>query len=329
MNVIITNKYKEMLMSLDIEVIKSLEGQFAVEEIISNFSNFYFDRMILDITALKDYNNLDTLQKLSINLDMNKIILLLDDSEESNSKQYLSKLISIGIYNFTRNLDGIKYLINNPNSYRDVAHIHVVNDYVTTNTVSESESVVNKIIGVKSLTEGAGSTTLVYMLKKHLESNYSVCALEVGKRDFTFFDSKDMISIGGQDLAKELMKRRDFNVILVDLNDYVDTGICNEVIYLVEPSTIKLNKLLLRDKRVFEKYNKDKIVLNKSNIKNNEINEFEYETKCKVFYNMPHLNERKDVNKEINELLSKLGFAKQSIGEEGTGSGKLLGMFKF
>lgn len=52
MNVIIANKYKEMLMNLDIEVIKSIEGEFDVDEIINNFTNFYFDRMILDITAI-------------------------------------------------------------------------------------------------------------------------------------------------------------------------------------------------------------------------------------------------------------------------------------
>ena len=95
MNVIIANKYKEMLMNLDIEVIKSIEGEFDVDEIINNFTNFYFDRMILDITAIKDYQDLDNLQKLSINFDMNKVILLLDNSEESNTKSYLSKLLSI------------------------------------------------------------------------------------------------------------------------------------------------------------------------------------------------------------------------------------------
>ena len=62
MNVIIANKYKEMLMNLDIEVIKSIEGEFDVDEIINNFTNFYFDRMILDITAIKDYQDLDNLQ---------------------------------------------------------------------------------------------------------------------------------------------------------------------------------------------------------------------------------------------------------------------------
>ena len=126
MNVIIANKYKDMLMSLNIEIIKSMEGVFEVDEIIDTFSNFYFDRMILDITAIKNYTDLDNLQKLSINLDVSRVILVLDDSPQSESQEYLSKLISMGIYNFTRNLEGINYLLGHPNNYRDVAHIHNV-----------------------------------------------------------------------------------------------------------------------------------------------------------------------------------------------------------
>ena len=84
MNVIIANKYKEMLDSLDIDVIKSMDGEFTVDEIVERFSNFFFQRMILDITAVKDYKNLKNIQKLSVNLDMDKVILLLDDSSESS-----------------------------------------------------------------------------------------------------------------------------------------------------------------------------------------------------------------------------------------------------
>lgn len=327
MNVIIANKYKEMLMNLDIEVIKSIEGEFDVDEIINNFTNFYFDRMILDITAIKDYQDLDNLQKLSINFDMNKVILLLDNSEESNTKSYLSKLISMGIYNFTRNVDGIKYLLDNPNTYRDVAHLHSVNE---TSIGEDGISSVTRIIGVKSLTDGAGATTLVYLMKKHLESNYSVCALEVDRRDFVYFDSKDMESTTGVDLAKDIMKKRDYNVVLVDLNGFSDPEVCNEVLYLVEPSTIKLNKLLMKDRHAFEKTKNGKVVLVKSNISDGEITEFEYETKCKVFYNLPNIDERKEVSKDINGLLAKLGFIKQSTGVSSDDSkGKLLGMFKF
>lgn len=330
MNVIIANKYKDMLMSLDIEVIKSLEGVYDVNEIISNFSNFYFDRMILDITALKDYNNIDTLQKLSINLDMSKIILLLDDSDESSSSQYLSKLISMGIYNFTRNLEGVRYLLQNPNSYRDVAHIHNVN-VSDEGYTDDSLSNTTRVIGVKNLTEGAGATTLVYMMLKHLSSNYSVCALEVDKRDFLYFDDKEMMSTNSADLPKELMKRRAYNVVLIDLNNYSDPDICNDVIYLIEPSILKLNKLMKRDRRVFERHSNDKIVLNKSNITSGDLNVFEYEAKAKIFYNLPFLDDRSENSREINGLLSKLGFAKQSSGIEDESSSKntLLGMFKF
>ena len=95
MNVIISNKYKDMLLGLDIEVIKSMEGVFDVNEIIDTFSNFYFDRMLLDITAIKNCTDLDNLQKLSINLDMSKVILILDDNPESETQAYLSKLITI------------------------------------------------------------------------------------------------------------------------------------------------------------------------------------------------------------------------------------------
>lgn len=68
-----------------------------------------------------------------------------------------------------------------------------------------------------------------------------------------YFDSKDMESTTGVNLAKDIMKKRDYNVVLVDLNGFSDPEVCNEVLYLVEPSTIKLNKLLMKDRHAFEK----------------------------------------------------------------------------
>lgn len=327
MNVIIANKYKEMLLSLDIPVIKSLEGVYDVNDIIENFTNFYFDRMILDITAIKDYTNLDNLQKLSINLDMGKVILLLDDSEESSSSAYLSKLISMGIYNFTRNLDGINYLMQNPNSYRDVAHIHNMN--LEGSYGDDLSGGKTRVIGVKSLTDGAGATTLVYMMKKNLETNYSVCAMEVDKRDFTYFDDKEMIHTTSLDLPKEIMKRRDYNVILLDLNNYSDPDICNNVLCLVEPSILKLNKMFKRDRRIFDKHNNDKIILNQSYVSNAELPDFEYEARCKVYANIPSLNDREAYHAEIDNLLAKLGFTKQArTGSSESAKDKLLGIFK-
>ena len=128
MYVIISNKYRAMLASLDIEVMKAMNGEFEVDEIINTFSNFYYQMMILDITAIKNYKDIRNIQKLSVALDMNKVIFVLDDDPESSSNTYLSKLISMGIYNFTRNKDGINYLLQHPNTYRDVAHIHQLDE---------------------------------------------------------------------------------------------------------------------------------------------------------------------------------------------------------
>ena len=328
MNVIIANKYKDMLMGLNIEVIKSMEGVFEVDEIIDTFSNFYFDRMILDITAIKNYTDLDNLQKLSINLDISRVILVLDDSPQSESQEYLSKLISMGIYNFTRNLEGINYLLGHPNSYRDVAHIHNV-DSSSGQVLTENSVGRVKIIGIKNLTEHAGATTLTYMLKKHLDANYNVAALEVGKRDFAFFEGENLISTTETDLPKELMKKSDFDILLVDLNNYPDDEICSYVLYLVEPSTIKLNKLIRRDRKVFERLNNKRVVLDNSFVTESDVAVFEYEAGTKVFYNIPTLDDRKMPQSAINSILSKMGLMKSVDGEDENFKNKLLGLFKF
>ena len=105
MNVIISNSADEALSSLNIDVIKKIHGEFSAEEIISMFENFFYDKMILDITAIKDYTDLKNMQNLSINLDASKLILLLDGSTKTSSTEYISGLISMGIYNFTKNIE--------------------------------------------------------------------------------------------------------------------------------------------------------------------------------------------------------------------------------
>lgn len=327
MNVIVANKYKEMLSTLEIDVIKSIDGVFTVDEIIDSFSNFFFQRMILDITAIKDYKDLRNIQKLSVNLDMDKVILLLDDSPESESSLYLSRLISMGIYNFTRNKEGIMYLLNHPNSYRDVAHIHQlenlteqINDRVITKNM--------RILGIKNLTDHAGATTFIYILKKQLDSFYNVVALEVDKRDFIYFNDPNMISTTSADLAKMLMKYKDVDIILIDLNGYESEDVCNDVLYLLEPSVIKLNKLLMVNRGIFSKLVGKKIVLNKSLLTSRDVLDFEYEAKAKVFYNMPPLDERKNNESYVNPFLAKLGIVKR-VKQEGNNKNKIFGLFKF
>ncbi len=403
MNVIIANKYKDELSSLDIDVIKRLDGEFDIETITDTFANFYFNRMILDITALKDSFNIATIQRLSAALDATKIILLLSDDPRFNNA-YLSKLISLGIYNFTQDINGVAYLMENPNSYRDVAQYHnlAMNDernmkssgnanqpntaymgnmgagfagsaasnpnafapnmqeannngmieptnpgfraymgpsYDTSNDPYQNpnQSVPNqnygagtmigsntKVIGFKDLTDDAGATTLVYMLKKNLSSR-KVLAVEMNKNDFSYFNDSELLSCTGNQIDSVRRRFAQFDIVLIDLNNsnLDKDGTCTDVIYLLEPSTIKLNTLMRRDRQALEKIKDKKIVLNKSLLTMSDLKEFEYEAKVNMFYNIPPLDERKSTQMVLDSFLEKLG-----IYSNGGSGGGLFGIFK-
>ena len=327
MNVIVSNKYQSLLANLDIDIIKSITGEFEVEDLVSQFTNFYYNKMVLDITALKNYQDIATLQKLSVNMDVSNIVILLDDSEVVNSPKYLSSLISMGIYNFTRNADSIAFLIQNPNSYKDVAQYHQLNNAFTSTTKEEEDNdsseynkVSLRVIGIKNVTHHAGSTTLTYLLKKELSKKYNVLAVEVDEHDFIYFNDKTLRTTSSLDLPAFIATNSDAEVILVDLNDRGSIGSCTDVIYLLEPSMIRLNKLMRRDRRIFEKLRGKKIVLCQSLLNQTDINDLEYEAKAKIFYNLPPLNDRIK-NTAISDLLTKLGIL------SGDGSSTNSGLF--
>ena len=164
MNVKIVNKYATLLAALDVDFIKSIEGEFTPEDITNQFQSFFYNKMIIDITAIKDYQDITKIQELSINMDMSKVIFLLDDSEIVNSPRYLSQLVSMGIYNFTRNVDAIRFLIDNP-----------------TETV---------VISIRNLNENAG--TLVTLLKELIDKQ----TFNLRDGDKTTVNLKDFVYTG-------------------------------------------------------------------------------------------------------------------------------------
>lgn len=328
MNVIVSNKFQALLANLDIDLIKSLNGEFTPNELASQFNNFFFNKMVLDITAIKDYKNINVIQELSVCMDMNKIVLLLDDSEVVNSPTYMSQLVSMGIYNFTRSVDAVKFLIDNPNTYKDVASYHQLNNFPAYNNASGNASMQPmslRVIGFKNVTEHAGSTTLVYMLKKQLERLYKVKAVEVDKMDFTYLNDKTLDNTTSLDLSAYISTHQDQEVILIDLNEEGSEGACSEVIYLIEPGLIKLNKLIRSDHAAFEKLKNKKIVLNRSILTNKDVGDFEYESHSKVFFNLPYLDDKKDHQKILDEFLIALGFSRLKDPNE---KSKLFNIFK-
>lgn len=350
MNVIISNKYKQELDNLEIDISKKLEGEHEVDEIIDTFSNYFFNKMIIDITSIKNYQNISNLQKLSINLNVEKIIFLLD--RENVNPSFLSQLVSIGIYNFTTTEEGIMYLYNNPNSYRDVVQYQDsnytefapkeekekmnVNKEIETRQdnfdaqVSNSTSNYNgqHIIGIKNITNGAGATTLTYILKKELSKYKDVVAIEINKKDFIFFRDSELVSVESKNLKNELDKHKNKDIILIDLNNSSDSNLCTDIIYLIEPTTIKLNKMIVLDRKVFEKLQGKKIILNKTILDKKDISSFEFESNSKVFYTLPPLDEKSDNKEKITPLLEKLNLLENYSDGDNGNNDKFLNFFK-
>lgn len=352
MNVIVANKKQSELSSLDIDVIKSLNGEFSVSELVETFKSFFYNKMILDVTAIRGYDLLETYEELVKGLVPDKIVFLLPEGSKLCTPNFLSHLIDIGIYNFTTDLNGVMYLLKKPNTLNDVEHIKkMVNE--TTNDEIEMESnfdntsnegsvsdntqsfiktttAINDgvtILGFKDVTEHAGATTLIYMLRKelaHIYGNDNVIGIELNKSDFVYFNDKKLLSVKENEIKNAISSNSSAQIVLVDLNNAVDDSYCGDVIYLLEPTTIKLNKLIQRNRIIFGKLANKKVVLNKSALLNNDISDFEGEAGIRVFYNMPSLDERKR-NEIINDFLVKLGLLNKNSSNN---SGGIFGLFR-
>ncbi len=326
MNVIVANEQQNLLSTLDIDIIKSISGTYEANEIVEMFKNFFYSKMILDVTAIKNYEDVQSFQTIATGLDAEKIIFLLPEGSRICTSNFLSKIIEMGIYNFTTNLDGVKYLLKKSNTYNDVSRI--VQMQTLSTTVVDKVNDGSKIIGIKNVTDQAGATTLIYMLKKELEEvlgKNDVLAIEVNKKDFQLFGDKNMLSVGAGELKNTINQNLNKKVILVDLNDMTDDSMCGEVLYLLEPSMVKLNRLMRRNRNIFSKLKGKKIILNKSLLSNKDITDFEYESNSQIFYNVPPLNERKR-NNMLQDFLSRLGIISEE--EDKKESNKIFGLFR-
>ena len=320
MNIITANENKEIIDRLEIDVIKRVDGQFELRELLSKFVNLYFNKIILDVTSVKNYEDVSTMIDLAKAIDPSRIILLLNNNPTVNSKLYLSELVKNGIYNFTRNYEGLTYLYEHPSQLEDVKYLILSEEEEEKELFqqqAQEEAGIERnekrmVIGLSNLTNHAGASSLTNMMVRQLiNHNYDAYGLEMFRQDLIFYhDDERYISILSKlELEQKLKQLEAADAIIIDINDFSEADdYCDVILYLVEPSYIMLTKLLKRNSNAFLDHKEDKIVLNKSFVNAQEIGDFEYETKSKVFANIPPLNDRNVDIGEVNELLRQLGY---------------------
>ena len=76
MDTVISNKYSSVLNELDIEVSKKLEGEYTVDEIISQFKNFFFNKMF--------YERPDLFEELENGKDIEELLFQMIEEDLDN-----------------------------------------------------------------------------------------------------------------------------------------------------------------------------------------------------------------------------------------------------
>lgn len=352
MNVLILNEQQNQLQSIEVDIIKSVTGKFDASDIVNMFKDFFFNKMILDVTALNDFDNPTTYKTIAEGINPDKLIFFLQEGSELCTSGFLSCLINIGIYNFTTNLDGAKYLVKKSNTLKDVESILKMAQNAANNQnvqqSSDNENISQEqqtskenattlaavpignqpiIVGFENVTSHAGATSLIYMIKKELNEVYrdGIYAIELDRNDFLSYSDKSMISTTTQEVNNLINKLKNAKIILIDLNDTTLKDLCTTTIYLMEPSTIKLNTLMRKNKSIISTLKDKDVVLNKSLLSSKDISEFEYESNIKVLYNMPPLNDRKR-NEVIVDFLKKIRLLNSNTNNNS--SGKIFGLFR-
>ena len=79
--------------------------------------------------------------------------------------------------------------------------------------VGDTVKVGVRIIGFKNVTDHAGATSLIYMMKSALSSRYNVACIEVNKKDFMYFNDESMVSINANELGNTVLKYKDADLI--------------------------------------------------------------------------------------------------------------------
>lgn len=64
MNVVTSNENRSIIDRLDIDIIKRIDGQYELRELLSKFVNLYFNKMIIDITSIMNYQDMETIKQL-------------------------------------------------------------------------------------------------------------------------------------------------------------------------------------------------------------------------------------------------------------------------
>ena len=90
-----------------------------------------------------------------------------------------------------------------------------------------------------------------------------------------------------------------------------ESSFSDNILYLIEPSTLKLNKMLMLDRHLLPSLVDKKVILNKCMLSKSDIRDFQNESGCRILYSLPPMNDKEDNSNILMPFFEKLGFVKK------------------
>lgn len=120
MMVVIANKLRDTIESSDLKDIehKSAVGCYEIATFVKNLRNLEFDKLLIDITAIKDAEHKESWDMFTELVDQTNTLILYDAS--NCDSVILSNLVNRGFYNFGSTTEEILELLEHPNMLADV-----------------------------------------------------------------------------------------------------------------------------------------------------------------------------------------------------------------
>ena len=91
MNIVIVNQNQKLIDELRIDTLKRLTGIFEVNDIFREISSLNYDKVILDITALKGISDINTFKSLISFIKNDNLILVIGSINVA--REYIQTLI--------------------------------------------------------------------------------------------------------------------------------------------------------------------------------------------------------------------------------------------
>ena len=127
MNILVANLYKDYIVKYDLNIMKEFTGEFDGEEVLSMLKGITYEKLIIDLTAIRKYNDLNSIRKLTKEIESNRIVLVLANDPICKSDYYTSNLVNMGLYNFTMIPGEITTLLVAPRTYEEAKNVNYNN----------------------------------------------------------------------------------------------------------------------------------------------------------------------------------------------------------